>query len=85
MKDLIKYVSDKYAADWKRIGHFLDMPIGKLTAIERTFPANAQWCSERMFETWLQSDAAASWGKVFAAIDSLPIHNECEISVTEGS
>ena len=86
MKDLMKYVCDKYAANWKRIGYLLDMSPGTLNAIERNFPSNVKWCCQQMFEEWLQMDATASWGKVFAAIDSPIIHDECvtEINVTQG-
>ena len=88
MKDLMKHVCDKHAANWKRIGYLLDMSPGILNAIERNFPSNVKWCCQQMFEEWLQMDVNASWGKVFAAIDhdSPLIHDECvaEISVTQG-
>ena len=87
MKDLIKYVSTKYAADWKRIGHFLEMETGTLRAIERNFPSNVNWCCDQMFERWLEMDTTASWAKVFDAIDCLPIQNEplINISAIKGS
>jgi len=87
MKDLIKYVSAKYAADWKRIGYFLEMEIGTLQAIERNFPSNVNWCCDQMFEKWLEMDTTASWAKVFVAIDGLLIQNEplIKISAIEGS
>lgn len=82
MKDLMKYVSDDYAADWKRIGYFLEMSVGAMKAIERNFPSDVKWCCEHMFEEWLQKDTNATWGKVFAAIDSLHNMPQAEISVS---
>ena len=35
MKYLLKFVCDERAADWKRIGHLLDMSPGALDTIER--------------------------------------------------
>ena len=85
MKHLIKFVCGDHAANWKRIGHLLDMPPGALDAIEKTHHGNVKWCCDDMFEKWLQSDPNASWRKVFDAIDSL-IHNEpvTSITVTQG-
>ena len=87
MKDLIKYVCDKYAANWKRIGYYIDMPPGTLNAIERNFPSNAKWCCQQLFEEWLQTDSNASWNKVLSAIDSLPACDKsvAEINVTQGN
>ena len=81
MKHLIKYVCDDYAADWKRIGYCLDMTIGALKAIERNYSSNVKWCCQQMFEEWLQKDPTASWGKVFAAIDSTLVYNEPQIEI----
>ena len=67
---LFKYVTPEYASNWKRIGVLLGMSVGALNAIERSFPTNANWCCERMFETLFQMDTPLTWNKVFSAIDS---------------
>lgn len=87
MKYLLKFVCDERAADWKRIGHLLDMSPGALDTIERGNPTDIKWCCQRMFEGWLKSDPNASWSKVFAAIDAPLIHNEplTGITVTQGN
>jgi len=52
------------------------MSLGVLNAIERSFPTDANWCCERMFEKWLLMDVTPSWKKVFLAIDSCTIQSE---------
>ena len=70
LKDLYQHVTPHYAADWKEIGIELGLPIGELRAIEAGYPTNVKWCCNQMLEKWLEMDSAASWGKLFTAIES---------------
>ena len=70
LKDLFNIVTPDYAAQWKVIGTLLDISTGRLNGIERSFPANAFWCCNRMLEIWLEIDTSASWKKLIQVIDS---------------
>ena len=70
MKDLLQRVTPQYAADWKRIGIQLNLPIGELNAIEAGYPTNVKWCCDKMLEKWLETDLTASWKKILTAIQA---------------
>ena len=70
LKDLYQYVTPQYAADWEVIGTLLDLPNGELKAIEAGYPTNVKWCCNQMLKKWLETDATASWGKLFTVIES---------------
>ena len=70
LKDLYKHITPQYAADWKVIGTLLDLSSGELKSIEAGNPTNVKWCCNQMLENWLEKDTAASWGKLFAVIES---------------
>ena len=73
LKDLIQRVTPRYAADWKRIGILLNLPIGELNAIEAGYPTNVKWCCDRMLEKWLETDLTASWKRMLTAIQSCAV------------
>ena len=70
LMDLYQHITPQYAADWKVIGTLLGLPSGELKAIEAGYPTNVKWCCNQMLEKWLEMDPAASWGKIFTAIES---------------
>lgn len=70
LKDLYQNVTPRYTADWRVIGTLLGIPNGELKAIEAQYPTNLKWCCNRMLEKWLETDATASWDKIFEAIRS---------------
>ena len=70
LKDLYQHITPQYAADWIVIGTLLDLPSGRLRAIEASWPTNAKWCCNKMLEKWLEMDPAASWGKLITVIES---------------
>ena len=70
LKDLYNIVTPDYAAHWKVIGTLLDISKGRLDGIERSFPANAFWCCNKMLEVWLEIDTSASWRKIVQVIES---------------
>jgi len=80
LKHLYNLVTPDYAAHWRIIGTLLDISKGRLDAIERTFPANATWCCNRMLETWLEIDIGVSWRTLIEVIDSPAVMAACNAS-----
>ena len=70
LKDLYLHITPQYAVDWKVIGTLLGLLSGELKAIEAGYPTNVKWCCNHMLEKWLETDATASWGKLFTVIES---------------
>ena len=70
LKDLYQHITPQYAADWIVIGTLLGLPIGTLDIIEHDHMHKATRCCNAMFKKWLEVDTTASWGKLFAAIES---------------
>ena len=78
LKHLYEHITPQFAADWKVIGTMLDIPSSELKAIAAGNPTNAKWCCNTMLEKWLEIDTAASWEKIFAAINSPAVSIKCE-------
>ena len=70
LKDLYRYITPNYAADWKVLGTLLDLNSRELRAIEGAYPTNLNWCCNKMLEKWLEVDPYATWKKILEAIDS---------------
>ena len=70
LKDLYEHITPGFAADWEVIGTLLGLPNGELKAIEAGYPTNVKWCCNQMLKKWLEMDPTASWGKLFAALES---------------
>lgn len=84
LKELENSVTPQHAAKWKVMGTLLGVPSGKLNAIEAGWPTNAEWCCNKMWETWLDVDTFASWEKIYAAIES-PAVSGTQASVSKGN
>ena len=69
LKELYEKFTPSYAAHWKRIGVFLDVPNGVLDAIESEFFGDCQECCDRMVAKWLDVDVMASWKKLQNAVN----------------
>ena len=70
--------------EWRAIGVLLGVHNGKLDSIESEWPTNLKWCCDKMLETWLEIDTAASWNKIKSVIASLsgyPCDIEGEYSI----
>ena len=52
------------------IGTLLGLPSERLNIIEYDHMYRAEPCCNAMWEKWLQVDTNASWGKLFAVIES---------------
>ena len=70
LKDLYQHITPQYAADWKVIGTLLGIPSATLDVIEHDNHYKARECCNAMWIEWLQVDTTASWGKLFAVIES---------------
>lgn len=57
-----------YAAQWMRIGIFLDIPTGELKAIETDYLGNCRKCCDSMLTKWLEVDDTATWEKLTHSI-----------------
>ena len=54
MRDLNRYVTKKYAADWKEIGLELGLQLDTLKLIKKSNPLQVDDCLENVLEKWLQ-------------------------------
>ena len=70
LKDLQRYFTPQYAAHWKVIGTQLSLTTGALEIIEYNNRDKAIPCCNGMLKKWLEIDTTATWGKLFAVIES---------------
>ena len=70
LRDLYTLITPNYAAHWKVIGTLLNIPEGRLDAIESGFPTNAVWCCNQMLGLWLKTNASVTWKDMVAVVDS---------------
>ena len=71
MKDLHRYVTKTYAADWKAIGLELNLKTSTLEIIEKDNPLNCAACFERTLDMWLKSTPHATWRILEVAITNV--------------
>ena len=71
LKDLYEHITPQYALKWKVIGTLLGVASEKLDIIEHDNHYKAEPCCNDMLKWWLRVDPAASWEKLFSAIESL--------------
>ena len=70
MKDLCQHITPQYAPQWKVIGILLGLSTGLIDIIQCNNHYKADLCCNEMLKMWLEVDPAASWGKLFDAIES---------------
>ena len=70
LKELQNLVTPYYAASWKEIGLQLGIPQGILQSIEINFQTDVETCCTEMLTEWLETDVAASWGKLIQVVYS---------------
>ncbi|XP_065883364.1 uncharacterized protein [Dysidea avara] len=61
MKDLNRYVTKKYAADWKDIGLELGLKLRMLNIIEKDHPQQSVACFQETLDNWLESSPNPTW------------------------
>ena len=79
IRDLHKYITPRYAADWKVVGTQLGIPRGQLDVIEVNHPNKVKDRCDQMLNRWLCMDTSASWGKLFNAIESAAVCSTSEL------
>ena len=77
-QELNRYVSPKYAAQWRELGVELGLLECKLNEIEANNPLDCRKCCNRMLAAWLTSKPNASWKKLFDALESPVLQSSSE-------
>lgn len=70
LKDLYEYITPRYATKWRLIGTLLGLSAEEIDIIENDNVYKVVQCCNSMLKRWLEVDTAASWEKIFAAIES---------------
>ena len=71
MRDLHRYVTKKYVADWKDIGLELNLPLDTLKAIRINHPHRVEDCCEDVLDRWLKSTPNATWRMLEVALTNV--------------
>jgi len=71
MRDLNRYVTKKYAADWKDIGLELGLQLDTLKIIKRNNPQQAEDCCEEVLDKWLKLTPNATWKTLEVALTNV--------------
>jgi len=70
LKELYILITPDYAAYWKEIGVLLDIPEGRLAAINSNYPSDTMKCCNEMLAIWLKCNASVKWRDIITAVDS---------------
>ena len=70
---VLRELSPKVSADWKHVGLFLGLGLGRLNIIKADNPSDCQKCFSEMIKVWLeqQVDPPPSWSAMVEALDDL--------------
>ena len=71
LKDIDNYVVPKWASKWRQLGTQLHIAEYLMDNIEHDHPSDCESCCSMMFSMWLDSNPAASWEDIIAAVDNL--------------
>ena len=71
MKNLNRYVTKKYAADWRDIGIELDLPLHTLDIISKNNQHECVACFQSTLDNWLKSTPDATWRMLEVAITNV--------------
>jgi len=71
MRDLNRYVTKKYAADWKDTGIELGLELGVLDIIEKDNPQHSVTCFQKTLDKWLKLTPNATWRKLEVALTNV--------------
>ena len=72
MKDINRYVTRKYAVDWKDIGIELDLELATLDTIEKDHPLQSEDCFQAMIDKWLRlTGDNATWKALEVALTNV--------------
>ena len=71
MKDLNRYVTNIYAADWESIGMELELKYETLYIISRDHQHDSITCFKRTLDKWLTSNPHGTWRTLEVAITNV--------------
>ena len=72
MKDLNRYVTNKYESDWQDIGIELGLELDELDIIERNYPQQSLTCFQWTLDRWLKlNNDDATWKTLEIAITNV--------------
>jgi len=71
MKHLNRYVTKKYAADWKDIGIELGLELDVLDIIERDNPQRSVACFQKTLDKWLKLTPTVTWKTLEVALTNV--------------
>ena len=75
MRDLNRYVTNIYAADWKDIGIELGLELHTLRIIAKDYPQQAVDCFQDVLYHWLKSTHNPTWKILEVAITNVNRQN----------
>jgi len=71
MRDLNRYVTKKFAADWKDIGLELGLQLDTLKIIKKNNPQQAEDCFEEVLDKWIKLNPNATWKTLEVALTNV--------------
>ena len=83
MRDLQRYVIQRYASKWNKVGLELKLEATKLDNISMNNPFNCEACFVKTLDTWLQSNPNATWRTLEVAITNAIRAHICLDPVTD--
>jgi len=92
MRDLNRYVINKYAANWKDVGLELGLEFDVLDVIERDNSQQSVACFQKTLDKWLRLTTTATWRTLEVALTNASrvklhldpvddVHSECVLCV----
>ena len=73
LDDLSKYISPRYASQWKDVGRLLSIRPLLLEIICDENRGDTKKCSYALWRKWLDADPHATWKKLFTATKILSL------------
>lgn len=71
LRELRRYVTPDYAAQWRMLGTLLGLHTERLEIIEHDNFKKAMPCCNAMLSKWLEIDTTPTWKKLLTVIKSL--------------
>ena len=71
MKDIDKYVVERWASKWQKLGSKLNIEEHLIRNIECDHPNDCEGCCRIMLSKWLEETAHATWDMLIRALDEI--------------
>ena len=69
--DLLRYIVPKFAAKWRDLGTYLEIPSHSLDTIAADHPSDSKKCCNTMLQEWKKISPYCTWDKLQKAINLL--------------